>query len=167
MYSRVVFCYSFHCRNFVGLNSSIVTVRYCCELVVLRNNFVTLHVCPARIRAINPFKKSIMLRVNRCIIRPAFNRSHIWHEYNVFLDAGASKQKVKQHLATCFRYTAIRNTNFLFCVAFCMYFLFSFYSFALKKFSTIVFDSCSFVTRIFFKTSTRFGKGRYVNKKSK
>jgi hypothetical protein len=30
---------SFHCRNFAVLNSSIVIVRYCCELVVIKEQF--------------------------------------------------------------------------------------------------------------------------------
>jgi len=62
------------------------------------------------------------------------------------------------------------NEKYKFLVLFsivCVFFV-CFYGFALKEFSTIGFDSCLSVTRMFFKTSTRFRtEGRYVNERSK
>jgi hypothetical protein len=53
--------YSFHCRNFAVSN---LPTSNCQDTVVnwllLRNNFVTVHVRPVLIGAINPFKKIIL-----------------------------------------------------------------------------------------------------------
>jgi hypothetical protein len=65
-----VFCLlfnSFHCRNFAVSN---LPMSNCQDTVVnwllLMNNFVTLHVRPALIGAINPLKKiwEVQLRCN-------------------------------------------------------------------------------------------------------
>jgi hypothetical protein len=51
---------SFYCRNFAVSN---LPISNCQDTVVnwllLRNNFVTLHVRPVLIGAINPFKKNV------------------------------------------------------------------------------------------------------------
>jgi hypothetical protein len=59
-----VFCLlfnSFHCRNFAVSNLPTSNCQgTAVNWLLLRNNFVTLHVRPILIEAINPFQKKIV-----------------------------------------------------------------------------------------------------------
>jgi len=158
--SFLLFCFCSVFLTYVVLYLGVVSFK----LIVRHNNKYTISTsmsCTCK-------SFSIILYVNRCIRNKArFYRSRIWHVHNVSYDTGTSEQKATQHLATCFRYTALRNTNFCFFVALCSCILRLFLHLALKELSTVRFDSCLFVTRMFFKTCRRFGtKGSYVNERS-